>query len=214
MAYRTDGFVPEYFVKRYPRGNALAKRLVAAGLWRRGESDGVHGWWFHDWKPECTKARIDEAREKARLRKQRSRESHRDDPPTSPSVSPPPSRVTSPVTDASRHADVWDQPNPTHPNPLLVVDKGGVVTQVTREEPPPCRRHPAGTDEPCVACQRRRVWAQARDAERHADELSHRRRVRELVERCPDCRGTNVIDVNEDQVRKCTHPSVSELAHA
>ena len=58
MAYLTDGFIPAWWVKSQPRGNTLAKRLVAAGLWRFGEKENEAGWWFHDWKNECTKANI------------------------------------------------------------------------------------------------------------------------------------------------------------
>ena len=75
MAYLTDGFVPAWFVHEKPKGKTLAKRLVDAGLWVPGEKDCEPGWWFHDWKPECTKAHIADVRKKARDRKAKSRES-------------------------------------------------------------------------------------------------------------------------------------------
>lgn len=58
MAYLTDGFVSESWVREKPRGTTLAKRLVAAGLWTRGENDGEPGFWFHDWKDDCRKTNI------------------------------------------------------------------------------------------------------------------------------------------------------------
>lgn len=58
MAYLTDGFVADWWVKEKPRGAVLAKRLVAAGLWSPAEHDGEQGWQFHDWKVECTKAHV------------------------------------------------------------------------------------------------------------------------------------------------------------
>lgn len=105
MAYLTDGFVPEWFVKEKPKGVALAKRLVTAGLWRPGEKDDDLGWWFHDWRSENTKEQVLAAREKARLRKAKSRESqgesHRDIPRDE--------QRESPVLSGPTHA------NPTQP---------------------------------------------------------------------------------------------------
>jgi len=256
MAYLTDGFVPEWFVREKPRGLALAKRLVEAELWRVGRNGDEAGWWFHDWKPECTKEKVEEARAKARERKRKSREqaapetpkvdrimhrktlrtgsfsansymengesggystsdqvnaeSNHHNRPSSTDTSM--SRVTGRVTDASRHADVLGQPNPTQPNPLLVVDKGGELTQVG-EEPPVCRRHPNGTETPCGVCQRRRIWVQAADTAREGDELRKKRRARLAADNCPDCHGTNVIEVGDNAARKCNHPNV-ELANA
>jgi hypothetical protein len=48
MAYLTDGFVADWWVKDKPKGVALAKRLVAAGFWYPTEKDGEHGWQFHE----------------------------------------------------------------------------------------------------------------------------------------------------------------------
>ena len=115
MAYLTDGFVPEWFVREKPKGMALANKLVAAGLWIAGTNGDESGWWFHDWKEECTKAYIEKVRKLARDRKRKSRENTRNEDGESQGES----RVTEPVTDASRHANVWIQPNPTQPNPVI-----------------------------------------------------------------------------------------------
>jgi hypothetical protein len=202
MAYLTDGFVPEWFVKEKPRGMALAKRLVDAGLWRSGTHDGEEGWWFHDWKPECTKESIEKARTNARLRKQKSRGQQRDEPPPSRVTEHVTDTVTGRVTDASCLGPT--QPNPTQPITSVVTSSGGVTFGDARDEPPPCRRHPNGTDAPCGACGARRKWEHDRDVTAKADELHARRTARERADNCPTCHGTNWIP-DTDPAVKCTH---------
>jgi hypothetical protein len=190
MAYLTDGFVPEWFVKEKPRGVALAKRLVAAGLWRVGENDGEGGWWFHDWKPECTKAHVLAVRKNARQRKAKSRESQQM------------SRVTDDVTDAS--CLVPTQPNPIQSN-NPVVTSGGELTQVP---PPTCPRHPSGTDKPCGACASARRQHEAWEVERdrvERDELEKRRRQRSAaIAGCPLCDDNGLTETPSGMIR-CTH---------
>ena len=173
MAYLTDGFVPEWFVREKPKGMALAKRLVEAGLWRQGVNGEDKGWWFHDWKPECTKSHIEEVRANARLRKQKSRAFRRDDQQ--------PSRVTDAVTgyvtDAGRDGGVLGyptQPNPTQPISTSVVTSRGDVAKVDARDPQRCPDHPNGTTAACGGC------ADARRA--HADEI-RRRNSAEATER-------------------------------
>lgn len=165
MAYLTDGFVPEWFVKEKPRGIALAKRLVAAGLWQAGEKDGDAGWWFHDWKPECTKAHVLAVRENARQRKAKSRESHDR------------SHVTDGVTDGVSPPSclVPTQPNPTQPS-TPVVDSGGGVTQVAALGPrPECPDHEENSETACRKCRRRREWDESAARQVESDELERRR---------------------------------------
>lgn len=59
MAYGTDGFVPEWWVKQQPQGAAKAKALIGAQLWRRGEYEGDRpeyqgqkGYTFHEWRQD------------------------------------------------------------------------------------------------------------------------------------------------------------------
>lgn len=206
----TDGFVPEWFVRQFPRGMATAKKLVGAGLWKAGKKRDDNGWWFHDWKPECTKAEIEKAREQARLRKQKSREAKlAETADVTPSVTRDETRDS---RMPSRGCLGPTQPNPTQPNPIstLVASSGGVTSADAREAPPPCRRHPNGTDAPCRACGARREWQQRREAD---DELDARRRAREIADNCPDCHGTNLVDVGPNRVRKCDHQN-STVAHA
>lgn len=195
MAYLTDGFVADWWVKEKPRGAALAKRLVTAGLWLRGECDGEHGYWFHDWKPECTKTHVLAAREKARQRKARSRESQQ------------PSRVTDDVSPAS--CLVPTQPNPTQPIIPLVNSGGGVTSVDARGPRPHCPDHETNSPDPCPACLRRRRWDDANADALKADELDAKRRRKWLQENCPVCKGTNWIP-DTDPAVKCNH---QEAAH-
>lgn len=63
----TDGFVP-YQCLRLLRGRKRdADRLVAAGLWVRGECDGQLGYWFHDftdWNNAATKGEVEKRRKR------------------------------------------------------------------------------------------------------------------------------------------------------
>ncbi|WP_100522329.1 hypothetical protein [Mycobacteroides abscessus] len=59
MAYGTDGFVPEWWVKQQPQGTVKAKALIGAQLWRRGEYEGDRpeyqgqkGYTFHEWRQD------------------------------------------------------------------------------------------------------------------------------------------------------------------
>lgn len=217
MAYLTDGFVPQWFVKQWPRGLVLAKRLVEAGLWTVGERDGESGWWFHDWKPECTKERVEAAREQARIRKQKSREQQREQKRDRTQDSADLSRVTDTVTGrvTGRDCLVPAQPSPAQPiSTSLVTSSGGVTEVDARDEPPPCRRHPNGTESPCRACAAHRQWREQRDEADRANELLARRRARALADNCPDCHGTNLIEITDNRVRKCDHRNSPAVAHA
>ena len=78
MAYKTDGFVPDWFVCSWQHGRKLADALVKAGQWEIGEKDGEAGWYFHDWlhyQPSSTEIEAD--RENARERQRKRRENLR-----------------------------------------------------------------------------------------------------------------------------------------
>lgn len=49
MAYKTDGFVPEWLTTGYPQGKKLAAELVREGLWENAFQDDEVGFQFHDW---------------------------------------------------------------------------------------------------------------------------------------------------------------------
>ncbi|UXE04548.1 hypothetical protein SEA_AUBS_76 [Mycobacterium phage Aubs] len=178
MAYLTDGFVPEWWVKEKPRGMALARRLVAADLWISEEKGGEQGFQFHDWKPECTKEVILENRRKNRLRKQKQRQSQEE------------SRVTDGVTDGVSPASclVPTQPNPTQPINPLVNSSGGVTSVDARETPRPhCSKHKENYEGPCKPCQKRREWDEKHESQLKAAEKARRSEIFEAVRNCPLC---------------------------
>lgn len=106
-------------------------------------------------------------------------------------------------------------------NPSVTLPEGsgvgvGVgVTQVSRTKGgsarPNCSKHPDGNSEEanCRGCMKRRQWDEAHAAELEADELEAKRRARALIAECPDCHGTNTIEVGDNMARKCDHPRVS-----
>lgn len=80
---------------------------------------------------------------------------------------------------------------------------------------PVCSKHRKGNpnDDNCRGCMRIRRWDADNAESIKADELDAKRRSREIAEHCPDCHGTNTIEVGDNAARKCDHPN-SELAHA
>lgn len=109
MGYLTDGFVPEWYVKSWPKGAALAKKLVAAKLWTPAKKDGEPGWQFHEFigpGRQDSRAQIEADRQKWRNKKQRQRG---DSPQDSPTVSP------GDIAGDTRESPGYTQPNPTQP---------------------------------------------------------------------------------------------------
>lgn len=87
MAYGTDGFVPDWWVKQQPQGTTKAKKLVACQLWYRGkytgdrpEYQGLTGYTFHEWRQDSYE-KIQADREKWRQKKAGQRAAS---PPMSP----------------------------------------------------------------------------------------------------------------------------------
>lgn len=74
MAYKTDGFVPDWFVTSWAGGRKAADALVSVGLWDKSEKDGEQGYQFHDWHDYQPSAEeIERDRERARERQRESR---------------------------------------------------------------------------------------------------------------------------------------------
>lgn len=70
----TEGFVPRWFVETWPRGLALAKKLVAAGFWDEDKDGGEDGWRFHDWLDyNFSQEEVEERRQAAAERQRRHR---------------------------------------------------------------------------------------------------------------------------------------------
>lgn len=74
MSYKSDGFVPRWYVKTWPHGYELAVRLVQSGLWVSDTFEGQDGWRFKDWHDyQKTSAEIESDRAFARERQRRLR---------------------------------------------------------------------------------------------------------------------------------------------
>ncbi len=79
MAYKTDGFVPDWYVNTWPRGKRLASALVDAKRWNPAVKDGETGWVFHDWADyQPSSDEIERDREHARERQRKRREKMRE----------------------------------------------------------------------------------------------------------------------------------------
>ncbi|SRX93581.1 hypothetical protein MSP7336_01820 [Mycobacterium shimoidei] len=196
MAYLTDGFVPEWWVKQQPKGLAKAKRLVAAGLWHLAERDGERGWEFHEWLGpgrQDSRAKGEAEREAARQRKANWRASQRESQPTSH----PESR-----RDTQRDERRTPGTNPTQPNPtrISVVTSGGELTQVA--PPPFCPRHPNGTEKPCGACADARRAFQAWETDRAEAMAKARADFWADVRACPNCDDNGQVD-HGNAVSRC-----------
>ena len=82
----TDGFVPHQCLRLLRGRKRDADRLVAAGLWERGECDGQLGYWFHDftdWNNAATKGEVEKRRKRGhdRVIKHREKTTGRPGPP-------------------------------------------------------------------------------------------------------------------------------------
>lgn len=74
MAYKTNGFVPEWFAHGFPRGRTAAAELVRIGLWDNATCDGESGYQFHDWLDYQQSAEeIERDRERSRERQRKFR---------------------------------------------------------------------------------------------------------------------------------------------
>lgn len=212
MRYLTDGFVPDWWVKKQPNGTRKARKLVAVGLWIDGqERDGEHGYQFHDFVGpgrQDSREKIEADRELARKRKEKSRresrqESHRDTPRDGQRES----------RQESRRSPGYTQPNPTHGSTPVVTSRGD-LTQVTRERPTPhCPKHPGGTDLPCRACATARHAADEWDSDQAERDRQLLAEFWADVADCPDCDQRGLID-HGNRVTKCPNHDWEAIRHA
>ena len=83
----TDGFVPHQCLRLLRGRKRDADRLVAAGLWVRGECDGQLGYWFHDftdWNNAATREEVEKRRKRGHDRVIKHREKTTDWPELPP----------------------------------------------------------------------------------------------------------------------------------
>lgn len=170
-SHLTDGFVPDHALPRLlPDSATLARKLVAAGLWRKVRG----GYRFHDWSsynPESgtVLAEREAARERMRAvrakRKQTETNGHRgdfeqglnkgrgnDEKRAKKDGSAGQDRNRSPEQPANVRG-VFGNPDPTRPD-LIGGALGDPLTPPGREPPPPrCPEHLDNPDPPpCGAC--------------------------------------------------------------
>lgn len=186
MAYLTDGFVPDWWIKKQRKGHAKAQKLVAAELWHRAERDGETGYEFHQWRQD-SKERIEADREKARERQARFRSMSRRD------IQRDSAKTTGYIPVPNTH---------THTHTHLLVTSSGELTEV--EPPQFCPRHPSGTEKPCGVCADARRTHEAWAAQQRENELIQRRHARELRDQCPLCDETG-WRLGIYPLEKCTH---------
>lgn len=200
-AHLTDGFVEEWYVNEWRRGPRLAAVLVGMGLWSEATRDGERGWQFHDWdKHQPTKTQVEAERKKARDRKAAQRLSQGDNKRDTPKDDPRDYAQESQETPVP-----YPPAQPARPS-LSLVSSGGDITQGDDPEPPRfCPNHPHGTQLNCGDCKDARIAHEAWTKRDEARKKAIRDQYRELSQNCPICHGTNVIDVGENEVRKCDH---------
>lgn len=199
----TDGFVPDHVLSRLlPDSIQLARKLVAAGLWRRTRG----GYQFHDWltyqpsKEEATAGRdemssggalgnhrrwhVGQGRKNATCRYCQGKP----DRPTDRPPDRPPDRVPDGVPESPPNP-----PGPARPYRSSGGAPGDPLTPGAREAPPPrCSKH-LDTDDPpncgpCADARRARTRWDLAESERIRKAPKCRRHRGQLADNCALCR--------------------------
>ena len=100
----TDGFAPHQCLRLLRGRKRDADRLVAAGLWERGECDGQLGYWFHDftdWNNAATREEVEKQRKRGHDRVIKHREKTTDWPEPQPENTSNPGRHGDKLVDHS-----------------------------------------------------------------------------------------------------------------
>jgi hypothetical protein len=127
----TDGFVPAEVVRMYGT-NAMAKSLVAAGLWTKVEG----GYCFHQWADDGrqpTRQQVEAERAAARERMKKRRGTPSNDPPDSPDVRPNTPLDSGGTSDPVREP----RPGPSRPGTYLLTLISRLAAGDARGGPPP-----------------------------------------------------------------------------
>lgn len=208
MAYLTNGFVPEWWVKQQPKGTTKARKLVEVGLWHDGaQLDGEKGYQFHEFVGpgrQDSREKIEADRELARKRKQKSRGSSQQESQQESQRDDPRDERRSSRRSPSRDARVT-QPNPTQSTSLVTLEREGNLSNARDERPPDrCSRHMNDPlPPPCGRC------AAARQAANDWDELrenairERRRRVLREIADCPDCDERGLVEIGSNTQAPC-----------
>lgn len=141
----TDGFVPHQCLRLLRGRKRDADRLVAAGLWERGECDGQLGYWFHDftdWNNAATKEEVEKRRKRGHDRVIKHREK------TTGRLEPPPETADTGHPDA--HGDKLVDYSPTthvsEVDTLPVLAAEPMLSPTTSATPLPAYSAPPGPD--------------------------------------------------------------------
>lgn len=141
----TDGFVPHQCLRLLRGRKRDADRLVAAGLWVRGECDGQLGYWFHDftdWNNAATREEVEKRRKRGHDRVIKHREK------TTDWQGLPPENMD--VGNLGGHGDKLVDHSPTtytpEANMLPVLAEETTTSPTTSTTPLPAYSAPPGPD--------------------------------------------------------------------
>jgi len=141
----TDGFVPHQCLRLLRGRKRDADRLVAAGLWVRGECDGQLGYWFHDftdWNNAATREEVEKRRKRGHDRVIKHREK------TTGWTELPPENVD--MGNLGGHGDKLVDHSPTTYTPeadtLPVLAEETTTSPITSAAPLPAYSAPPGPD--------------------------------------------------------------------
>ncbi|MGC5223865.1 hypothetical protein ACPW96_14935 [Micromonospora sp. DT81.3] len=163
----TDGSIPARYTRYlHPDGNdqAAFDELEKAGIWTRVDDGYFLDGWSTDLR-QSTAAEVERYRESSRLRQKAYRDRRRVGVATAAPSPPDYPMSTRDVTRDPTHDVTNDVTANVGSGSLIGPEKRSAYAtrNVTRNADSPfCRKHPAGTPEPCGACARARLALAAR----------------------------------------------------
>ena len=139
----TDGFVPHQCLRLLRGRKRDADRLVAAGLWVRGECDGQLGYWFHDftdWNNAATREEVEKRRKRGHDRVIKHREK------TTGWTELPPENTSNPGGHGDKLVDHSPAPHVSEVDMLPVLTEETTTSPTTSAAPLPAYSAPPGPD--------------------------------------------------------------------
>ena len=139
----TDGFVPHQCLRLLRGRKRDADRLVAAGLWVRGECDGQLGYWFHDftdWNNAATKGEVEKRRKRGHDRVIKHREK------TTDWQGPAPENTSNPGGHGAKLVDHSPTSHVSEVDTLPVLAAEPMPSPTTSATPLPAYSAPPGPD--------------------------------------------------------------------
>ena len=117
-------------------------------------------------------------------------------------------------TGESTGASRYPYPDPTRPDPSLLVTSSGEGALVDAHDSPrpQCSKHSTNSEDACMACARRAKWDKANPGYFAKLEADEKQRLAKIRENCPRCEGTNTYTDAEGKVRPCRPHITSEEA--